>query len=164
MRTSLKALAVGDMRWLWQHVVMPSWRDSASQQAQDDLDGLLNAALPFAQEMLSKRGEFFPYGAAISSDGETRLVGGDPGQGEKPLGDDLLAALVQAFRAGREGLRAVAVAVDVRIADSDAVRVEVEHREGQALVMLLRYKKKRFPRGIEYGNLSASPGERQIWV
>jgi len=38
--------------------------------AHPDLDQLLNAVLPFAQQMLSKHGEFFPFGASMTIDGE----------------------------------------------------------------------------------------------
>ncbi len=33
--------------------------------AHPDLDELLNALLPFAQQMLTKRGEFFPFGTGM---------------------------------------------------------------------------------------------------
>jgi hypothetical protein len=67
---------------------MASWRDSASQQAQDDLDGLLNMTLPFAQQMLSKSGEFYPFGATVTTKGETRLLAGDLGH-EHPASADV---------------------------------------------------------------------------
>jgi hypothetical protein len=141
-----------------------SWRDSASQQAQDDLDGLLDASLPFAQEMLDKHGEFFPYACALSSSGETKLVAGDPGEGEQPNSGDVLQVLVEGLRAERDTLRAAALVSDVRLADSDAIRVEVEHMEGQALTVLLPYLKKRLRRGIEFGGITAGEGARQIWA
>jgi len=60
--------------------MVTSWRDSASQQAQDDLDAPLDATIPFAQQMLEKRGEFFPYGAGISLEEATRMFAGDLGR------------------------------------------------------------------------------------
>jgi len=53
---------------------MTSWRDSASSQSQADLDGLLGEVLPFAQQQLEKRGEFFPYGATVSIEGDSRMT------------------------------------------------------------------------------------------
>jgi hypothetical protein len=140
-----------------------SWRSSASQQAQDDLDGLLDASLPFAQEMLGERGEFFPYAAAITTTGETKFIAGDPGEGEQPTSVAVLQVLVEGLRAERDTLRAAAVVSDVRRSDSDAVRVELEHEEGHAIVVFLPYQRKRLRRGIEYGQITAGPGDRQVW-
>ncbi|HEY3140420.1 MAG TPA: hypothetical protein VGJ86_04790 [Acidimicrobiales bacterium] len=156
---------------------MPSWRDFVSEQAQDDLDGLINASLPFAQQMLEAHGEFFPYGAAVDDSGETRMVAADAGQYVQPgkqlrraghmrfSNTELLDLLLDGLRRDRDSIRAVAVVSDVRLADSDAVRVELEHREGHAIAVLLPYKKKRrLRRGVEYGDLVAAPGEHRVWV
>jgi len=141
---------------------MTSWRNSASQQAQDDLDGLLNITLPFAQQMLAKRSEFYPFGASVTASGETRLLAGDLGQ-EHPASADVLALLVERLRQGRADLRAVAICSDVRLPDSDAVRVELEHRDGQALAVLVPYRKKRFGRGVEYDDLRGGTADKQVW-
>jgi hypothetical protein len=109
---------------------MASWRDSAAQQAQDDLDGMLNAALPFAQQMLAKNGEFFPFGASLPADGEAKMEVSHPG-GERPESNAVLDLLVSGLRDKRDALRAVAIVADVRIqGGADAIRIELEHRDG----------------------------------
>lgn len=120
-------------------------------------------AMPFATEMLEKHGEFFPYGAETTEAGESRMVAADPGHGERPPSGEVLAALVEGFRRSREQLRTVALVSDVRLESSDAVRVELEHRQGQAIVVLLPYRKKRLGRGIEYGPYTGTPGVAQVW-
>jgi hypothetical protein len=142
---------------------MTSWRDSATSEAQEDLDGLVNAALPFAAQMLEQHGEFFPYGVALDASGEVRMIAGDPGHGERPPSADVLSTLVAGLRSQRDDLRAAALVSDVRLADSDAVRVELEHRDGHAIAAFLPYKQKRLRRGIEFGDLSADSGSPQVW-
>jgi hypothetical protein len=142
---------------------MPSWRDSASQQAQDDLDGLVNAALPFATQQLDENGEFFPYGVALSDAGETRMIAADTGQGDRPPSTAALSMMVEGLRRERSALRAIAIVADIRVDGGDAVRVELEHREGHAIAVLLPYKRKRFGRGIEYGRLTGGTADAQIW-
>lgn len=138
-----------------------SWRDSASQQCQDDLDGLLNLALRFARQMLDKRGEFYQFGAAMSTGGEARLLGGDP---SRDASTAVLPVLLDGLRHDRADFRAVAICSYVRLPDSDAVRVELEHQEGQAVHFVVPYNKKRTSRGVEYGEPRRGTPFRQVWT
>jgi hypothetical protein len=144
--------------------LMTSWRDAASDLAQGDLDGLLNALLPFAQQELEKLGEFFPFGATVTVDGETRLLGVDAMQEERPESASIISMLLADAENKRDDLRAVGICSDARATDSDAIRLDLEHSEGTAIAVLLPYVKKRFGRGIEYSALQASVATNQIWT
>jgi hypothetical protein len=91
------------------------------------------------------------------------MVAGDPGQGEQPAGLDVLATLVEGLRQQRGSLRAVAIVSDVRLTDSDAVRVDLDHRDGHAIAAFLPYATKRLRHGVEFGDLAAGPGSQQGW-
>lgn len=144
---------------------MSSWRDNASHQAQADLDGLVGAALGFAQQQLDTHGEFFPYAVAIDLDGEAEMIAARPDpDDEHPKSADVIEACVAALISQRDYIRAGAVVADVRLADSDAVRVDLEHSEGHALTVLLPYSKKRRRRGIDYGQLRAQTGSVRVWT
>jgi hypothetical protein len=140
-----------------------SWRDSTSQQAQDDLDGLLNAALLFAEQTISKYGEMYPFGAAVTADGELKMLAADPGSGEHPASQVILDGLYAGARQSQDEHRAVAFVADVKANGSDAVRVELEHREGATLVLLVPYTRSRLKKTVTLGQISAGPGERRIW-
>jgi len=145
-------------------VAMTSWRDGSSALAQDDLDGLLNAVLPLAEDLLGKHGEFFPFGGSVSTDGETSLMGADPGLGDRPSSDEVLAALYDGARSQATSTRAAAFVADVRANGSDAVRVELEHHEGTSLVVLLPYARSRFKKALTFGQMSVSQGEPKVWT
>ncbi len=144
---------------------LAGWRDSASQDVQDDLDALLNVALPLAEQSLRESGEFYPYAASISSDGQASMAMAGPEDDDVPsLAASMVSLLFEGLRTQRDSLRACAVVANVRAGDSDAARVELEHRDGCAPVVLLPYKRKRFGRSIEFGQLSASAGVPQVWT
>ena len=142
---------------------MASWRDSTSQQAQDDLDGLLNAVLPFAEQSIARHGEMYPFGAAVTAAGELKMLAVDPGAGEHPASQDVLDGLYVRARQSQDEHRAVAFAADVKANGSDALRVELEHLEGTTLV-LLPYTRSRFKKTVTLGQMSSGVGERRIWT
>jgi hypothetical protein len=128
------------------------------------MDALLNAAIPFAQQQLAKHGEFFPYGVAMTRDGQTGMVAGYTGT-ERPPSTEVLDIIYEGLRSKADENRAAAVVADVRLKgeEADAIQVEVEHRDGIALKIFLPYRKKRFGGGIETGEMRAEAGERRIW-
>jgi hypothetical protein len=142
-----------------------SWRDSASKECQSDLDALFKAALPFAQQMLAQHGEFFPYGVAMTKEGTIGMVAGYTGT-EKPLSTEVLEILYEGLRSRAEENRGAAVVSDVRLRGegTDAIQVEVEHREGIALKLFLPYRKKRFGGKVETSEMRGEVGERRIWL
>ena len=140
---------------------MASWRDRTSPQAQDDLDTLLDIVLPFALDMLVKRGGFLPFGAAIALDGQPRFVAADPGLGEQPGSLPVLDLLIDGARRDADGLRAVAIATDVLADGTDAVCVDLEHLEGRAIRVLMPYGDT--GGGVTYGSMSAGPGTTRFW-
>ncbi len=145
---------------------MSSWRDKASLQAQTDLDGLLNAALGFAQHQLDTHGEFFPYAVAIDATGRTEMIASRPDpEDEHPRSTDVLDACIATLVSQRDILRAGAIVTDVRLPDvgTDSIQVDLEHSDGHALTVLLPYAIRR-RRGIQYGELRVQTGQSQIWL
>jgi hypothetical protein len=144
---------------------MTSWRDEVSPSAQADLDALFGAAVDTAEHMLAKDGEFFPFGVEVGVDEEVALFGADPDLGEQPPSRDVLRALVEGARTERERLRAVALASDVTVrGGGDAIRVQLEHREGAVLEIVVPYRRRRFGGKVSLGEMSVSDGDGQIWV
>lgn len=142
---------------------MTSWRDTTSHRAQDDLDGLLNAVLPFAEQTLAKYGEMFPFGAAVSAEGQIEMMAADPGQGDQPPSAEIVDLLYEAARESAGTLRAVAFVADVRIEGGDAIRIELEHREGTSLALVIPYTRSRFRKTISLGQMSGGVGESRLW-
>lgn len=141
-----------------------SWRDTVSQQAQDDLDALLGPALGFAQRQLDAHGEFYPYAVVLDDDGQLRMVAADTGS-DTPASADLITMLIAILSEQRDHLRGAAIVADVRVPmiGSDAVRVTVEHSERVALTVLLPYRPRRFRSGVDYGDLQAEAAAAFIW-
>lgn len=63
----------------------------------EDLDAMLNALSPIAEKMLSKRGEFYPIGGQMSSQGEITMCGAHPGS-ERPSSREVMDMLAELFR------------------------------------------------------------------
>jgi len=144
---------------------MAPWRDTVPDQTQTELDGLLNAVLPFAKEMLSEYGEFFPYGAGLAADGYVTLVAGDPGTGEQPEAADVLAVLYSTLWARSDEFVATAAVSDVRLQEPDtsAIRVELEHRDGPAIGVLIAYEVDLENAAVTTGEVRGVSGDRRTW-
>jgi hypothetical protein len=144
---------------------MTSWRDAAPQPVQDDLDDLFTVSLDAAEAMLAKRAEFFPFGFGTDLGGTIGMFAADPGLGEHPPSADVLSALAIAARTSRDRLRAVSTTYDVRISGGrDAVCVDLEHREGQALRLLVPYRRSRLRRSITFDDMVLNDLAPSIWT
>jgi len=137
--------------------------------AHPDLDQLFNEALPFAQEMLAKHGEFYPFAVSMTSEGEVVHVGADTGD-DNPSSPEVIDLLAGGLReqANRRGIRAAALCVDVRTIPPgetekrDAICARLEHANGETVDVFVPYRKGWLGKP-KYGDLFAAQGEHHIF-
>ncbi|HEY8700153.1 MAG TPA: hypothetical protein VIM08_04180 [Arthrobacter sp.] len=143
---------------------MTSWRDTASAQAQADLDGLLEPALGFAQQSLGERGEFYPYAVVVNIAGEQEMIMAEAPT-EQPESTSVIDSITRDLASHRDNYRAVAVVADVRVreAGTDAIRVTLEHREGPVMSVVLPYTRRKFRGGYVFGELQGATAGPSVW-
>ena len=154
---------------------MMGWDDmqsmgTAEGRAESELEQLLNAVIPFAQQMLSKHGEFNPFAAAVSREGRLKFIGIPPHEQNK-ITEDLIDRLRETLIIGasKGDYRATGICSDVSVAvtddgeKSDAVRISLEHLDGQSMNVFLPYRMD--PAGeIEYGEIFASVTDPVVFL
>ena len=136
-------------------------------EPRQEIEQLLNYLLPFAEQMLSGDGEFYPYAATMDAGGEVQAVSmaGD----EQPDVGELLLALHAELReqASRGAIRASGIAADVTLTDpdsgdtTDAVQLELDHADIEAVDVYVPYTTG--DEGIEFGELVAAAGQAPIF-
>lgn len=137
--------------------------------ARADLEELMNMLVPFAQQMLGKSGEYYPFGASMRPDGQVVQNAAHTGN-EHPPSQELIDMLIGVFRheAAAGQLRAMGICYDVRITPpgstekSDAICVQLEHMDGEAIKIYVPDKKGWFGK-VKYADLFASKGQQDIF-
>ncbi len=138
--------------------------------AHPDFDTLLNALAPFAKQMLSQHGEFYPFGAAMAPDGQVTAHAGYEGS-EQPETQAVIDLLTQAFRqqAAAGEIRAAGLCKDIRTIapgqteKTDALCFKLEHQTGEAITVCIPYKKGLFG-GYKYAGMFVGSHTPEFFV
>jgi hypothetical protein len=140
------------------------WRDTVTEQAQADLDDLVDAAVRFAIERIASSGEFLPFALAVATDGERQAIAPNYPRGREPQIADQLAAQWRAVTDLKNSLRAAAVAVNVTLTEAgrDGIEISAEHREGVAIGLIFPYTVGADGR-CELEVPTAHSEERRVW-
>jgi hypothetical protein len=137
--------------------------------SRDDLNRLLNALIPYAQQMLNQQAQFLPFAGAIGATGEVEMIGGYPGDHfstSQDVRDLLLERLRQGARDGK--FRAAALCCDMRMRraegeePSEAISVSLEHADGTVVTIYMPYVRQ--PNGyVEYGEMYSAAAAARIF-
>jgi hypothetical protein len=135
----------------------------------DEIQEILNFLLPYAERMLNEHGEFYPYAAALDSDGELNAVGADVDDDDSPDVGEVLLALHEGLRerAAEGAIRATGIAADVTLTDpdsgetTDAVQLELDHADAEPVDIYVPYESA--PEGVKFGELVAAEGRQPVF-
>jgi len=131
--------------------------------AHPELNALFKTLLPFVQTMLREHGEFYPFGAVMTSSGEIQQVGPKMEDDDHPPSQPCIDLLTEAFKkqAKKGELRAAGICYDVltvppgEVEKRDAVCCCLEHYSGETVDVFVPYTRTA-DGGIEYGEIFAA--------
>lgn len=137
------------------------------QEGKEVAQELMDAVLPHAERLLIKYGEFFPYGAAMTPEGEIVGVAAYDGD-EHPESLEVIRMLQEVFinAAKSEEYKATALVSDVQIRlengdFTDAINIALDHRSGYSVIITLPYSLE--GSHIQYESISARAGDGNIY-
>lgn len=129
----------------------------------------MNAALPFAEQMLEKHGEFFPYGQALNTEGKIVSVAGHSEQ-QQTQSSEMMQIIKSGFIQGAKSgqYKATALVYDVRVTvpstgkKSDAIAISLNHKDDYSVIVYFPYKIEAGK--VTFGELFAMRGENDIFT
>ena len=135
----------------------------------EEMEEVLGFLMSFTHKALEKNGTFFPVAAAMDANGKIVPVAVYEGK-ERPSAQEVIASLETIFKesAGASGYRVVAIAFDSRVVDpsdkkkKDAIQVNLEHKEGDAIQFTEVYHKP-FLRKHVYGPVFWAKNEQRLY-
>lgn len=136
--------------------------------AQAEAEELVNAVLPQAEGMLIAHGEFFPFGGALTLDGELAELSLDEEHRDSPV-DVIIEKLKSGLRdgAGSETFRATALVFPIQAELSDdageteAVAIALDHQANFSVVLIIPYVLS--DGAVEFGEAIAQEGAHEIF-
>lgn len=137
--------------------------------SKEDSEILLNALLPFANNMLQKYSEFYLMGCVLTTKGEVNLTGTFDGN-ENPDSKSVIDQLSKTHKelAERKEIKASVIVWNASLKnaqgkhDTDSVVMSIEHADGDSVKIYEPYKIGLFKK-VKFGKLFAQEGKHDIF-
>ena len=132
----------------------------------EDLDRLHAAALGAAVDSMQHQGLFLPKALSIDVSGQLGFHLAEPDHTGLLTTIDAINVLDRSLFSIRDELRATAFVMDITWTDSDAVRVDLEHRDGGPAVTIrtpYRITRRLWRRSVMLGTAHEADDERRMW-
>lgn len=136
--------------------------------AQTEAEELVSVVLPHAEGQLIAHGEFFPFGGAMTMDGDIAELAVGEEHRDSPL-EAIVDALKMQLRSGADSnaYRATALVFPIRAelpggsGEADAVAIALDHQANFSVVLFIPYVLKEG--AVEFGEAVAQQGENDIF-
>ncbi len=136
--------------------------------AQREAEELVSAVLPQAEGMLLAHGDFFPFGGAVTLDGEITQLAVDEEHRDSSM-EDVLEELKGKLRSGADTntYRATALVFPIHAQlpgaddETEAVAIALDHQANYSVVLIIPYVLS--DGAVEFGEAVAQQGEDDMF-
>jgi hypothetical protein len=136
--------------------------------AQREAEELVSAVLPQAEGMLLAHGEFFPFGGAVTLDGEITQLAVDEEHRDSSM-EDVIEALKGKLCSGADSntFRATALVFPIQAQlpgaddETEAVAIALDHQANYSVVLIIPYVLS--DGAVEFGEAVAQQGEDAVF-